>query len=114
MASDSRPVETHIQYTTEAAIVYCFDFTNYSEVLGGATLSNPVIPAVSGITFGTPTVLTATFTQYNSDGTTTTVASGKGVKVAITCTTAGRYTVDCKVDESGGATLTRRMTFSVG
>jgi hypothetical protein len=104
-----RDLETHEQYTTEEGALYCFDFSKFSEVQAGATISNPVTPAVSGLTFGTPEVITATFTEYKQDGTTRTVASGKGVKVRITpdsVSGASPREIACTVDESGGGKLT--------
>lgn len=113
MPSDNRTVEVHTQYASEAAVIYCFDFTNFPEVLSGQTISTPVMPAVSGVTFGTPTITAATFTQYNPNGTTSTVAAGKGVLVAITIAAAGVYTIDCTVVPSGGGKLARRVIFEV-
>lgn len=85
--------------------VYLFDFSRYSEVLNGETLSSPTIPAVSGITIGSPTIMSA-----DLDG----VPSGKGVKVLISSGSAGTtYTIDCRVTTSGGATLVRRVNLRV-
>jgi hypothetical protein len=110
-----RDLETHEQYTTEAGALYCFDFSKFSEVQAGATISSPVMPAVAGLTFGTPEVISSTFTEYKQDGTTRTVANGKGVKVRITPTTAREapYEIACTVNESGGGKLTIKALWRV-
>lgn len=115
MSTLIRDLETHEQYTTEEGALFCFDFSKFSEVQAGATLSNPVMEGPAGITFGTPTVLSATFTEYRQDGTTRTVASGKGVSVRITPTVANTtpYEIACTVDESGGGKLTIRALWNV-
>jgi hypothetical protein len=91
---------------------YCFDYTDFDEVeLGGGTLSAPTIPAVSGITLGSPAVNVAIF----SDGDGNTVAIGKGVVVKITTTTnttKGTYVINCFATY-GSYTLPHRLTLKV-
>ncbi len=88
-----------------AARVYCFDFTREPELIAGETLDTPTVPAVSGLTIGSPSVLAAAF-----DG----VQAGKGVKVQVSGGTAGTvYEVECRCTTSGGATLVSVFKLSV-
>lgn len=93
-AERDEPTLTH--YTTEAPVV-CFDFSRFPEVLSGGTLSNPQMTAVANVTFAGTEVLTEDFYDGGTSGPAT-VASGKGVKVKVTCTTAGKYTLACTAD----------------
>lgn len=84
---------------------YVFDFSKYSELQSGETISSPVVPSVSGLTIGSPSLTTVVI-----DG----VPIGKGVKVTISGGSAGEtYTVDCQVTTSGGSILVRRMQLRV-
>lgn len=107
-----RDVQEETQYTTEALAVYCFDFSKFPEVLNGETLGSPAMATVANVTQGAPTVLTSEFREGSATGSVT-VAAGKGVKVAVTCTTVGRYTLACSVLMSGGTTRTRRLVLNV-
>jgi hypothetical protein len=106
VASD-RDIPEKTQYTTESLVVYCFDFSRFPEVLNGGTLSSPTMAVVASVTQGTPAVLTADFQEGSTDGPVA-VASGKGVKVAVTCTTAGRYQLACSVTITLDAVTTVR------
>lgn len=76
--------------------IYQFDFTTFAEVSGGETISSPSVPAVSGLTIGTPSA---------ADGV---------VSVRISGGTAGtKYTVTCTVTTSGGSTLSIEGRLSV-
>lgn len=88
---------------------FVFDFTTFSELEAGETISSPSVPAVSGLTIGSPSVTTEDVIE---DG--HTVAAGKGVQVSIGGGTAGTsYTVNCTVSTSGGATIARRAIIRV-
>lgn len=71
------------------------DFSNFPEVLGGASLSAPAINLLSGtasgITFGTPAI---TSTIFDS------IPIGQAVAVNVTLTTKGQYTFECHVTMS--------------
>lgn len=76
------------------SILYVFNFEDFAEVVAGETLSSPSVPAVSGLTIGTPTVTTTVIDD---------VPIGKGVQCLISGGTAGiTYSVDCFVTMSGG------------
>lgn len=84
---------------------FVFDFTTYAELEAGETISSPSVPAVTGLTIGTPTVTTSAIDD---------VAAGKAVQCNLSGGTAGTtYTVNCSVTTSGGATLTRRVYLKV-
>lgn len=83
---------------------YVWEFGPRREMEAGETISSPSIPAVSGVTIGSPAVLTAAF-----DG----VAIGAGVKATVTSSTAGTYTITCQVTTSGGATLKEKGSLIV-
>jgi hypothetical protein len=66
-------------------IAVVFDFSNFPEVVGGATISSAVVSgpggqSLTGLTAGAPTVLAIAATV---DSLGNTVAAGKGVQVAI-------------------------------
>lgn len=87
------------------ARAFVFDFSKHAEVIAGETLSSPSVPTVSGLTIGTPAVISSAVDQ---------IPQGKGVQVLISGGTAGTtYTVDCKVNTSGGATIARRAKIRV-
>jgi hypothetical protein len=111
-----RDIPAKILYTTEVGAVFCFDFSRFPEVLSGGTLSAPAVPAVSGVTIGSPAVLTADFYEGPTTGPVA-VASGKGVKVTLASTTVGRYTVACNVlvtmPDASTVTRTKRLLLDV-
>lgn len=77
-------------------VLYLFDFSNFPEVVSGETLSSPSVPAVPGLTIGTPAV-----TSEIRDG----IAAGKAVEVTISGGAADTiYEVQCAVATSGGST----------
>lgn len=79
-----------------------FDFSLEGSVKDGATLSSPSVPAVSGLTIGTPSVLS---TDFNDGGANKRkIAAGKGVKVRISGT-PGSYDLVCLVTSSDGDLL---------
>lgn len=83
------------KYAVEV-VSYQFDFSDFPEVVAGETLSSPNVPAVSGLTIGTPAVTVA-----ERDG----VAAGKGVAVTVSGGTAGTtYTITATAVTSGGST----------
>jgi hypothetical protein len=106
-----RDIPELIAYTTELLVVYCFDFSKFPEVLTGGTLSSPAVPAVTNVTIGTPEVLASDFYEGSTSGPVA-VASGKGVKVTLSSTTAARYSIACNV-VIDGVTRTKRMIFDV-
>ena len=102
--ADSYQIPAVYKVASEAR-VYIIDFSKFSEIINGDTISSSSIPAVSGLTIGSPS------TQATAiDG----VPANKGIKVAISGGTAGTtYTVDCTVVTSGGSTLVRRFQIQV-
>lgn len=91
-------------FPSEEGAFYLFDFQYFAEVIGGQTLSSPTVPAVSGLTIGSPSV-----TATAVDG----CPAGKGVLVAIHGSAVGEYTVECTVTLSGGGKRTIRGTFTI-
>jgi hypothetical protein len=92
-----RPVEVRL---------YVFDFSSFPEVLAGETLSAPSVPAVSGLTIGSPAV-----TSVIRDG----IAAGKAVEVTIAGGTDGTsYDVEASASTSGGSSWPSRGTLVVG
>lgn len=76
-------------------VSYLFDFGNFPEVAAGETISSAAVPAVSGLTIGTPSV-----TAAERDG----VEAGEGVQVTISGGTADAdYAVECRATFSGGS-----------
>ncbi len=91
--------------TAAEVVVFVFDFSNFPEIVAGETISSTTVPAVSGITIGTPAVLTE-----ETDG----VPEGEGVAVTISAGTVGTdYTVDCRIVTSGGSTRAVRGVVAV-
>jgi len=89
--------------------VFVIDFTDHSELEAGETMSAPSVPAVSGLTIGSPSVTSADITENG-----VTIAAGKAVQVRISGGTAGtKYTVDCTASTSGGSTIGRRVKIAV-
>lgn len=93
--------------TPTEAFYFVFSFEEFSEIVGGATVSSAVVTgpggvALSGITAASPgTVLTDDET-VDRDG--TTVAADKGVKSLVSGGTAGTdYTLECKATFSDGS-----------
>lgn len=104
MAADSRPPDTRELYASEGPEVYCFDFTDCPTLTSGGAISAPTVTVdVNRVTLGTPTVLTADFTEYDRNGNVVaTVAAGKGVKVTVTGVSKGQCEVKCQVTGSDG------------
>ena len=114
MPSDTRDAETHVLRRLEAAIVYCWDFSNENVVAKGAVLSAPTLTITDGaalVTMGTPAVITEAFDETDENGNVAdTVAIGKGVAAAITPgNTKGQCSVTCKV----AATLNSVVSYPV-
>lgn len=87
------------------AISFLFDFSTFPEFDGGETLGTPSVPAVSGLTIGTPAVTSAA-RDY--------VDAGKGIAVTISGGTAGTtYSVACTGTFSGGAVRTVKGRIAV-
>ena len=77
------------------SVSYLFDFTAFPEHEAGETLSNPSVPAVSGLTIGSPAV---------TEGERDFVAAGGGVAVTISGGAGGEeYDLECFATFSGGA-----------
>lgn len=104
MDRDLRDVPAVGAFPSEVARRYLFDFQYFPEVVAGDTISNPSVPAVSGLTIGTPAITTVVM-----DG----IPIGKGVVVPIHGTVVGDYTIECTVDFSGGGKGTIRGIVSV-
>lgn len=104
MAVDVREEPIVGTFPSETARRYLFDFQYFPELQAGETISNPSVPAVSGLTIGAPTI-----TLTAMDG----IPAGKAVVVAMDGQTKGDYTVECTVTFSGGGHGTIRGTFSI-
>lgn len=95
--------------TPDQVLAVVFDFTNFPEVVAGATISSAVISgpagaALTGITAGTPSVLAAAAVI---DSQSNTVAAGKGVRVALAGGGAGDdVIVQCAATLSTGSIAT--------
>jgi hypothetical protein len=75
-------------------VSYLFDFTQFPEYIAGETLASPSVPAVSGLTIGTPAV-----TEADRDY----VTSGGGIAVTISGgTVSTSYSLECFGTFSGG------------
>ncbi len=85
---------TKIPTDTSETRAYIFDFSQCDEAKAGETLVSATVPAVSGVTIGTPAVL-ATETNF--------VPAGLGVQVTLTVAAASTYDVECHGTFSGGA-----------
>jgi hypothetical protein len=75
----SPDVAAQVSYETRTlrrgeTVLYLFDFSNFPEVTAGGTLSAPDVPAVAGLTIGTPAV-----TAAELDG----IPAGEAVQVAV-------------------------------
>lgn len=86
---------TSLPIDTNESIAYIFDFSQFDEAKAGETLSSATVPAVSGVTIGTPAVLAAD-TNF--------VPSGLGVKVTLSVASATTYDIECRGVFSGGST----------
>jgi len=104
VAAADFPVHTKPKDTGEA-VDYTFDFSGFPEFAAGETLASASVPAVSGLTIGSPAVIAAI-----TDG----VPIGKGVQVRISGGTANtEYTVVCRGTFSGGSIRTIRLKLEV-
>lgn len=86
--------------------VYVFDFSKFSEIINSAVLNTPTVPAVSGLTIGTPAIISTAL-----DG----IPANKGVAVRISGGTRGSsYEVEvrCTVVDTTDV-LVRRAIFNV-
>jgi hypothetical protein len=89
-------LKTTVPKDASEAVSYLFDFSAFPEVKAGGTLSSPSVPAVTGLTIGSPAV-----TAVERDD----VAAGQGVQVLISGGTATTtYDVECSAAISGGVT----------
>ncbi len=88
---------TTLEKRSDWARLYVFDFTWAAEVVAGETLSSPSVPAVTGLTIGTPAVSGGTVRVAISGGT-----AGGGTALANGITA---YVTTCTVTTSGGRTL---------
>lgn len=120
MPSDVRDVETKNLFVGESSVIYCFDFSDEPIITSGGSISSPTISSVNSVndatvTYGTPEVLTTAFTQLDRNGLTVgTVASGKGVKVAVTPgATRGQVTATCLVTGSDGSIIGKTVYFKI-
>lgn len=87
--------KTVLPKDADETVSYVFDFTAFPEIKAGDTIASATVPAVSGLTIGTPAVTTA-----DRDG----VDAGKGVEVVIAGGTAGEtYTCECRAVLSSGS-----------
>jgi hypothetical protein len=93
--------DTRVKDASEV-ILYVFDFSRFPELVAGETLSSPSIPAVSGLTIGTPTVTVADQVVFSNGQV---VEAGQGVQVTVSGGTAATtYSLECHCTTSGGAT----------
>ena len=88
-------------YVNEKEVVGFDYFSSFPAIQAGETLSNVRVPAVSGLTIGTPEVTTEDFFMGAGRGW---IRAGKGVTCTFKATLAGTYVVTCWADFSGGAT----------
>lgn len=94
-------VDTITLYVSEKEAVG-FDFnSSFPAIQAGETLSNIRVPAVAGLTIGTPAVNVARFFMGGGRGY---IEIGKGVVCTFEAAAAGTYPVTCWADFSGGAT----------
>jgi len=89
-------LQTKLPADTNEARTYIFDFSQCDEAKAGETLLSATVPAVSGVTIGSPTVLTAD-TNF--------VPAGLGVKVSLVVAAALTYDLECRGLFSGGGTV---------
>lgn len=102
--ADSYQTPTVYKIAAESRL-FIIDFSRFSEIINNDTIASSSIPAVSGLTIGTPSTLTTSI-----DG----VPANKGVKVNISGGTAGTtYTVDCQVTTAAGSIIVRRFQIQV-
>jgi len=105
MSAASLAYLTRTKTPTEV-VLFVFDFTNFPEVVAGATISSAVVSgpggqALSGLVAGTPAVLSAA-AVIDGDG--NTVAAGKGVQCTLAGGSAGSdVLVECAVTLSTGS-----------
>lgn len=79
-----------------------FDFkSSFPAIQAGETLSNIRVPAVAGLTIGTPEVNATRFFMGGGRGY---IEIGDGTTCTVKATVAGTYRVVCWADFSGGAT----------
>lgn len=98
------PTDVKVKGAAET-VEYLFDFTPFPEVAAGETIASASVPAVGGLTIGSPAVTAAL-----ADG----VAAGKGVEVSVAGGTAGTtYTVSARATMSGGAVREIRLSLTV-
>ena len=87
---------TSLPIDTNESRAYIFDFTGCDEEKAGETLVSATVPALSGVTIGTPAVLTEA-TNF--------VEAGKGVKVTLSVASAAEYELECRGTFSGGGVV---------
>lgn len=98
-------LQTTLPKAAAEVVGYVFDFSGMPEFAAGDTLASAAVPAVSGLTIGTPAVLAAL-----TDG----VAAGKGIQVTINGGTAGtRYVVTCLGTFASGAVRAVKLALEV-
>lgn len=88
---------TTLEKRADWSRLYEFDFSSFAEVVAGETLSSPSVPAVTGLTIGTPSVSGSSILVSISGGT-----AGGGTRLSTGITA---YVVTCTVTTSGGRTL---------
>lgn len=97
----SIPVDSIGLYVNEKEVVGFDYYSSFPAIQAGETLSNVRVPAVSGLTIGTPEVNASRFFMGGGRGY---IEIGKGVVCTFKATVAGTYVVTCWADFSGGAT----------
>jgi hypothetical protein len=109
MASQSTGATKILVKHSGASKLFGFDFG--PQLASGETVSTVSCAAVSGITFGTPTVQSTSFSD-EEDG--STVAANEGVKMRISGGTSGTdYTLTMIAVTSAGNTLPLPCTLQV-
>lgn len=86
---------TKLPIDTNETRAFIFDFSQFDEAKAGETLDSATVPAVSGVTIGTPAVLTED-TNF--------IPAGLGVKVNLSVAAAGTVEIECRGVFSGGST----------
>lgn len=89
-------LQTKLPKDSDESVGYIFDFSQFPEAKAGETLTGtPTVPAVSGLTIGSPAVLSAAADF---------VPASLGVQVTISGGTASTtYDLECRATFTGGA-----------
>lgn len=92
----SQILSTRLPIDTTEMRSYIFDFAQCDEAKAGETLVSATVPAVTGVSIGSPTVLTD-----ETNG----VPAGLGVKVFLSVAAAQTYDLKCLGLFTGGGTV---------